>query len=262
MNGWKMHWSGRVAVLTGAASGIGAATARLLTSLGAQVVIADLNETAGEALAQELGELAVFQRCDVSRPQDLGALMESAWARFGRLDMLVNNAGIGAEIGRTPEISAAHWDRTIAINLSSVFHGCKAAIPLMRKNGGGAIVNTASISGLAADYGFGAYNASKAGVINFTRTLAIDHASEGIRVNAICPGLISTPLTAAIESTPLKTLWARNIPLGRSGRPEEIAPVIAFLLSDAASYMTGSIVVADGGALAATGQPNLLSLMP
>lgn len=253
--------SGRVAVVTGGASGIGAATARLLLARGAAVVIADLASSQGAALAAELGQSALFVPTDVASGNSVEALMQAAQARFGRLDILFNNAGIGS-FAATPDLAPEEWHRVIATDLDSVFYGCRAAIPLMRAQGGGAIVNTASASGLAADYHFAAYNAAKAAVINFTRAVAIDHAREGIRANAVCPGPVETPILAGISAIPeVRAAWHEAVPMGRFASPEEIAEVVAFLVSDAASYVTGAAIVVDGGLGAHTGQPNLPKLL-
>jgi meso-butanediol dehydrogenase/(S,S)-butanediol dehydrogenase/diacetyl reductase len=252
----------KVAVITGGASGIGAATARLMVQEGASVVIADLNEDLGHALAERLGdERAMFHKCDVADRAAVDGLIEHAVRRFTRIDVLFNNAGIGC-FGETPDLDPDAWAQVIAVDLHSVFYACRAAIPHMRRAGGGAIVNTASISGLAGDYGFTAYNAAKGAVINYTRALAIDHARDKIRVNALCPGLIDTPLTAAAKQlSGVLDEWLAGVPMKRAGEPEEMAKVVAFLASDDASYMTGSIVVADGGVTAHTGQPDLRGLL-
>lgn len=249
-----MRFTNRVALITGGGSGIGAATARLLAREGAKVVVVDLVPAAAEAVAAETGGLALV--ADVADNAAVEAMVARTVAAHGRIDILINNAGIGC-FGRTPDLAPETWERVIAIDLHSVFYACRAAIPHMT-GGKAAIINTASISGLGGDYAFTAYNAAKAGVINYTRSLAIDHAREGIRVNALCPGLIATPLTASAASMPgLEADWHDTIPMGRAGTPEEMAEVIAFLASDAASYVTGSIMVADGGQTAWTGQPNL-----
>jgi meso-butanediol dehydrogenase/(S,S)-butanediol dehydrogenase/diacetyl reductase len=250
-----MRFTEKIAVVTGAGSGIGAATAGLFAREGAKVVIVDLAFEAAQAVAAKIGGLAIA--ADVSDRQAVEAFVAQTAAAHGRIDILVNNAGIGC-FGRTPDLEPETWERVIAIDLNAVFYACRAAIPHMTGRPT-AIVNTASISGLGGDYGFTAYNAAKAGVINYTRSLAIDHAREGIRVNALCPGLIATPLTAGAAAMPgLEEAWHDTIPMGRAGTPEEMAEVIAFLASDAASYITGATIVADGGQTAWTGQPNLL----
>jgi meso-butanediol dehydrogenase/(S,S)-butanediol dehydrogenase/diacetyl reductase len=257
-----MRFTSKVAVITGGASGIGAATARRLHSEGASVVIADLNDAAGQALAAELGDArAIYRTTDVSDWPQVQALMQAAVDAFGRLDILFNNAGIG-NFGATPDLDVEQWRRVIAVDLDSVFYGCKAAIPLMRRTGGGAIINTASASGLAGDYGFTAYNAAKGGVVNYTRAAAIDHAREGIRINAICPGPVDTPIIAGINDLQgVRQAWDNTVPIGRFARAEEMASVVAFLASDDASYMVGAIVSVDGGLMAHTGQPNLLGML-
>jgi len=249
------RFESKVAVVTGGASGIGAATARLLTAEGARTVICDLDADRGAAVAGELG--AAYYRCDVSDRAAVESTIEAIDARFSKIHILVNNAGIGVDLATTPTLDPDTWERVLAVDLSSVFYTCRVVIPVMQRHGGGAIVNTASVSGLAGDYGFTVYNAAKGGVVNYTRALAIDHAHQNIRVNAVCPGLIDTPLTAGIDDMGVRSLWLSGIPMGRAGTPEEIAAVIAFLASDAASYVTGCVVVADGGVTAATGQLNM-----
>lgn len=255
------RFEGRVAVVTGGASGIGAAAARQFHREGASVVIADLDEARGAVLASELGSRARFLVTDVSDFSAVEALVGAALSAFGRLDVLFNNAGVGS-FSPLPALSVESWRQVLAVDLDGVFFGMKAAIPVMRDQGGGAIVNTASISGLTGDYGFAAYNAAKAAVINLTRTAAIDHAREGIRVNAVCPGPVDTPIVAGIGAVPgLRAAWDEAVPMGRFAAPEEVAEVAVFLASDAASYMTGAIIAVDGGLTAHTGQPNLLRIM-
>ncbi len=257
-----MRFDGKTAVITGGASGIGAASARRFHGEGARVVIADLDAALGDALAAELGDgRAVFHPTDVSDWPQVEALMAWAAATFGGPDIVFNNAGIGC-FGRTPDLAVEDWRRVIAIDLDAVFYGCKAAIPLMKARGGGAIINTASASGLAGDYAFTAYNAAKGGVINYTRAAAIDHARDGIRINAICPGPVATPILAPAQALPgAYETWCERVPLGRFAEPEEIAAVAAFLASDDASFMVGAAVSVDGGLMAHTGQPNLPALV-
>lgn len=252
----SQRFAGKVAIVTGAASGIGAALTALLVSEGARVLAADIDKNILETGDENV---ATFW-CDVSQAQQVNAMIDEAIAKFGRIDILVNNAGTGS-FGETPDIDDDTWNRVFAINVNSIMYASRAAIPHMRRQGGGVIVNTASISGLFADYGFTAYNASKGAVINYTRALAIDHGRDNIRVNAVCPGFIAgTRLTAPLEETPARAQWNKVIPLGRGGSAEEMAKVAAFLASDDASYVTGSIVVADGGLTAHTGQPNLMAM--
>lgn len=251
------RFTGKTAIVTGAASGIGAAITALLAAEGARVLAADINK---EAFGDSAAGVTNYV-CDVSSAEQVEAMVGEAITRFGRLDLLFNNAGTGS-LGETPDIDDETWHKVFSINLDSVLYACRVAIPHMREHGGGAIVNTASISGMLADYGFAAYNASKAAVINYTRCLAIDHARDNIRVNAVCPGFIAkTGLTGGLESTPVRELWDKAIPMGRGGSAGEIARVVAFLASDDASYVTGAILAADGGLTAHTGQPNVMAMM-
>jgi len=246
------RFEGKAALVTGGARGIGAAIAARLASEGAAVLVVDLIEPAS------LPEGAAYLRIDVTVAAQVAAAVTEAERAFGRLDILVNNAGLGT-LGETPDIDEDTWDKVFAVNTKAIFLACKAAIPAMRRAGGGAIVNVASISGLAGDYAMDAYNASKGAVINYTRALALNCARDAIRVNALCPGLVETDMAAAAIADPVdREYWFGLIPMRRAARPEEMAAVAAFLASDDASYMTGSIVVADGGASAHTGQPNAI----
>lgn len=256
-----MWFEGKMAIVTGGASGIGAAAVRRFHTEGARVLIADLNDEAGKALAAELGERTFYRRVDVSSWEEVKAMVDAAVDAFGRLDILFNNAGIGGR-APIPDLPVEQWRQVMAVDLDSVFFGCKAAIPIMRAQGGGVIVNTASISGMFADYSLAAYNAAKAGVINFTRAAAIEHARENIRVNAVCPGPVDTPIIARIkEYQGVREAWDECVPIGRFARPEEIAAVVAFLASEDASYLTGAAIPVDGGLTAHTGQPNVTKML-
>ncbi len=245
------RFQGKVAIVTGGGRGIGAAIVTRLLADGAQVLVADLSQPASLSAGAE------FVKADVTRSSEAAAVVEAAVKRWGRLDFLVNNAGVGA-VGETPDLAEEAWDRVFAVNTKAVYLCCKAAIPAIGRTGGGAIVNIASISGLFGDYAMDAYNASKGAVINYTRNLALNCAADGIRVNALCPGLIETEMAAAAIADPVdREFWMERIPLGRPGRPEEMAGVATFLLSDDASYVTGAIFTADGGITAHSGQPNV-----
>lgn len=256
------RFNSKVVVITGGASGIGAACARLFHAEGASVVVGDLDAELGSVLVDELGAgRARFIATDVADFDAIVALVEGAVTAFGRIDVLVNNAGIGS-LSAIADLPVDEWKKVLAINLDGVFYGLKAALPIMLAQGSGAVVNTASASGLAADYGFAAYNAAKAAVINLTRTAAIDHAREGVRINAVCPGPVDTPILAGIHMVPgLRVNWEDLVPMGRFARAEEVAEAIAFLASDAASFITGVALPVDGGMTAHTGQPNLPQVM-
>lgn len=251
----------RIAVVTGAASGIGEATAHRLGDEGAALVLADNEAQRLDAVVGELamdGIKVVSQCIDVGVAEDIEGLVQFAVASFGRLDVMVNNAGISL-FGHVTEITPEQWRRVMAVDVDSVFYGSRAALPhlVMTK---GCIVNTCSISGLLGDYGLVAYNTAKGAVANLTRSLAIDHASDGVRVNSVCPGGVATPMLAGM----LKRFgeeYERLVPIGRPARPDEIAAAIAFLASDDASYITGHNLVVDGGVTAATGQPNFTRLI-
>jgi meso-butanediol dehydrogenase/(S,S)-butanediol dehydrogenase/diacetyl reductase len=242
-----------VALVTGGSNGIGAAIVARLAGEGANVLIAD--RTPPAATSDAIRYIAT----DVTQTADVAAAVAAALGYWGRLDLLFNNAGVGS-FGETPDISDEDWDKVFAVNIRAIFQFCRAAIPVMREQGGGAIVNIASISGMLGDFGMGAYNASKGAVVNYTRNLAMECAAYGIRVNALCPGLVDTAMSVGgLARDEDRAHWMERIPLGRPARPEEMAAVATFLASDDASYMTGSIVAADGGITSHTGQPNFIS---
>jgi len=261
----KTVLDGRVAVITGAGSGIGAASARRFAEAGARVVVSDINDADGARVVdtiRALGLEVAYQHADVRRADDVERLMAAAVNRFGALHVVFNNAGVGT-YGVVPELSPELWDEIIAVNLTGVFLGCRAAIPHLRRAGGGVIINTASISGFFGDYGLAAYNAAKGGVLNLTRAVAIDHARENIRANAICPGAIDTPLLRQVLDAfaGMEKSYLEAIPQGRLGQPEDVADLAVFLASDAARYITGAALVVDGGLTAHTGEPNITAFV-
>ncbi len=243
------------ALVTGAASGIGRATATLLAERGAAAACVDVN-AAGLAepvdAIRAAGGTAVPLAADVTDLAAVEAAVASAVAELGGLDAVANIAGVGDFTGDVTEIALDEWARVLTINLTGAFHISRATIPHLRAAGGGAIVNVASQFGLVGCLASPAYCASKAGLIGLTRAMAVDHTSEGIRVNCVCPGPIDTPMLAWTAATPELTArerartQGRNL-AGRSGRPEEVAATIAFLLSDEVGFMSGSIVPVDGG---------------
>ncbi|MBL9036502.1 MAG: SDR family oxidoreductase [Rhodospirillaceae bacterium] len=247
-----MRLAGKVAVITGAANGIGAATAQLFAREGAKVILADRDRVTGEALAREIGANARFQLCNVAHGAEIEAAVSAAERHFGGLDILVNNAAI-QNVKPIAETSEAEWAEIIAVNLTSVFLGIKYAIEPMKKRGGGAIVNTSSTFALVGSPGYAAYHAAKGGVSSLTRAAAIDLIRHNIRVNAICPGTTDTPgLRRGVEATaadPAAALagYLKLQPMGRFGTAEEVAAAILFLASDEASFVIGAELVADGG---------------
>ncbi|HLI66690.1 MAG TPA: glucose 1-dehydrogenase [Caulobacteraceae bacterium] len=247
---------GKVAVITGAASGMGRAAAILFAREGAKVVLADLNGAGGEAAAEAAsaeGRPCVFQRTDVSAEADVAALVARALGEFGRLDVMFNNAGIGGALGSIADIAVEDWDRTQAVCLRGVFLGIKHAVPPMRAQGGGAIVSTASIAGIDGYANLHAYSAAKAGVVNLTRSAALELARDKIRVNSIAPGGVATPIIgggANFNKAAVDAVLVNAQPLPLAGQPEDIAAAALFLASDAARFITGHCLVVDGGATA------------
>jgi len=249
------RFDGKVAIVTGAASGIGAATLRRLASEGAAVVCADINDVGGEAVVGEIvdaGGRAAFRHCDVGVLDEVDATVAFAVERFGGLDIMHNNA-IWSGGGWVHDLDPDIWQRSLQVMLTGVFYGCRAALPAMLRRGGGAIVNTASIEAFGGEMMASPYSTAKAGVVNFTRNVAIEYARKGIRANAICPGVVETPLAELMLAFAKRTReeLAALAPQNRLLRPEEIASVVAFLCSDDASAITGAAIVIDGGLTAA-----------
>jgi NAD(P)-dependent dehydrogenase (short-subunit alcohol dehydrogenase family) len=251
MSGVNFGLDGRVAIVTGAAQGIGAACAQRLAADGATLSLWDVDTARGEALAARLregGAKAGFLRCDVSRKADVDAALAAVLQAHGRVDALVNNAGI-FKAADFLDITEADWDAVLAVNLKGAFLVAQAVARTMAGSGGGAIVNMSSVNGVMAIPSIASYNVSKGGVDQLTRVMALALADRGIRVNAVAPGTIATELAknAVLGSEEARARIMSRTPMRRLGEPAEIADVVAFLLSDAASYLTGEIVYADGG---------------
>jgi NAD(P)-dependent dehydrogenase (short-subunit alcohol dehydrogenase family) len=248
------EFDGKVVIVTGGGSGIGQAACHLYAREGAHVVVSDIDEKRGhetvDALDQGNGE-AMFVRADVSKPEDCKTMVEATLAKFGRLDVAFNNAGIGGEANPTGDYSVEGWQRVIAINLSGVFYCMKYEIPAMLDSGGGVIVNMASILGQVAFENSSAYVAAKHGVVGLTKNAAVEYAKQNLRVNAVGPAFISTPLISEIEeNTQARDLLISLHPIGRLGEPEEVAELVTWLSSDKASFVTGAYYAIDGGYLA------------
>jgi NAD(P)-dependent dehydrogenase (short-subunit alcohol dehydrogenase family) len=248
-----ISFDNKVALVTGAASGMGLATAKAFAESGAAVVLADWNEKAAQAAARELadrGYRTLALRCDVSDDAQVEAMIQNTVATFGRLDAAYNNAGVQNLLAETADTTREDYDRVMAINLRGVWSCMKFELRQMRQQGSGAIVNCSSLGGLVGGAERGIYHAAKHGVLGFTKSAALEYAARGIRINAVCPGLIWTPMAdqmvAAGQGDALKAI-EKSVPMGRVGRPEEISDAVLWLCSDAASYVTGQSISVDGG---------------
>ena len=249
------RFENRVVIVTGAGSGIGAAAARRFAAEGARVVLAGRTREKLEKVAADLpADKQLVHVTDVSDYAQVEGLVRAAVDKFGRLDVMVNNAGVASE-GRATEDSFEAWHKVISIDLEGVFHGARAALPHLIKTKG-SIVNTASVSGLGADWNMAFYNTAKGGVVNLTRSLALDFGREGVRINSVCPSLTRTDMTVDMfKDEQLVEKFRERIALGRTAEPEDIADVIAFLASEDARFVTGVNLPVDGGLSASNGQP-------
>jgi NAD(P)-dependent dehydrogenase (short-subunit alcohol dehydrogenase family) len=244
--------NGKVALVTGGASGIGEATALLYAAQGAKVVVSDRDEPAGSKVVgriRENGGEALFVKTDVSQPADCEQLVRQTIEAFGRLDISFNNAGIAGESNPIADMSIEGWNKIIAVNLSSVFYCLKYQLQQMAKQGSGAIVNNSSILGSVGFLNSAGYVAAKHGVIGLTKNAALEYSAQGIRVNAVGPAFINTPLLANLDEK-VREMLVQSHPIGRLGESEEVAELVVWLSSDKASFVTGSYYAVDGGYLA------------
>lgn len=248
-----MELEGKVAVITGGASGIGEASARLFVAEGAYVVIADMQEQRGQALADELGDQARFVQVEVRQEDQIKAAVDCALDNWGRLDCMFNNAGFGGVLGPVEDIPVDEFDMTMDVLVRGVFLGMKHAVPVMKRQGSGSIINTGSIAGVSAGRGPIAYSVAKAAVVHLSKVTAMELGPHSIRVNCICPGYIATPLSANTVGRPDELIaerldgYADRQPIPRPGVPRDIAEMALFLASDRSSFVNGQAIVVDGG---------------
>jgi NAD(P)-dependent dehydrogenase (short-subunit alcohol dehydrogenase family) len=248
----KPTFENQVALVTGGASGIGLATAKAFAEAGAKVALADHHEGSVRDQAQALiadGYNALAIRCDVADEAQVAAMVEQTVSRFGRLDVAFNNAGVQSPVAETADASGEEFDRVNSINLRGVWNCMKYELRQMREQGSGAIVNTSSLGGLVGIAGRGAYHASKHGVIGLTKSAALEYAAKGIRINAVCPGIIDTPMVAGMKTREAEAMdeLMKEVPIARLGQPEEIASAVLWLCSPSAGYVIGHSLVVDGG---------------
>jgi len=247
----RKKFDNKAALVTGAGSGIGRYSALAFANEGASVMVSDINTEGGEETVQMIQEskgAAHFFQCDVSQTDQVKNLIQATTDKYGRLDYAINNAGISMRPSSTVELDEAEWDRVININLKSVYLCMKYEIPHMQKIGGGVIINMSSLAGFRGKAGTLAYSASKHGVIGMTKTAALEYAKEGIRINAICPGLTKSGMTAGLDQRPeLAESLLALIPMGRMGLSQNIADAAVWLCDDTASFITGHVLVIDGG---------------
>ena len=244
--------NGKVAVVNGASRGIGEAIARGLASCGAQIVLTSRSEDSVQEVADSInaaGGKAVARACHAGRLEDIESLFRHVDDVFGRLDVLINNAATNPHFGPAAELSPEAFDKTVQVNLKGPYFMTSAAIPLMLKSGGGSVVNVSSIAALKSLPGQAVYSMTKAGLVSLTRSFAQEYGQQGIRVNAILPGVVKTRFAAALTEDPSVQKWIARLPIPRAGQPEDMVAGVLFLVSDQASYTTGTTLVMDGGAM-------------